>query len=279
MRALAKSCIAFVLVLGLPTGAGAVVVSPPSTDSGTGTKLGESFYVGSWNGASAVAVGDRWVLTARHVGGSVGDSLVMNGTKYSADRVVFNRSEDLMLIRLTEQLPGWHTLVDRGVSVGDRVLLAGAGYRSSDQLQDGVTWSQTTGPAIGANRIDQVGDRLSVTFDPPGAELAEPDEAIFALGDSGSGLFVNAGGSWRLAGLAVTISSTFGVSRYGDYASAVNLDGWQWWVESLVAPGVPVASSVPPPPQGAWFPPRVPAPAAGFALFGLALLSRRRSAA
>ncbi len=96
------------------------------------------------------------------------------------------------------------------------------------------------------------------------------------MSDSGGGVFVQStGGEWQLAGIASSISSVFGISRYGDLAYAVNLDGWQWWVESLVQPGVPVASSVPPPPQGSWFPPRVPAPAAGLSLFALALMPRR----
>lgn len=277
--------VAAVLVVAFaPSRASAVVVAPgagaDSPEFGAG-------YIASWGGASAVAVGERWLLSARHVGGGVGGGATLAGESFVADRIVDNRTEDLQLIHVDRALPGWHELAtaDHAVVPGQPVLLGGFGYRAGSGLADGTgyDWSGGPGEAWGRNRADQVGGRVLIRFDSPGSAAAEPREALFALSDSGGGLFTQGvDGVLRLAGIAVSTSSGFGSTRFGDYALAINIDVWSAWITATIYPGVPITSSQPPPAQGSYIPPppppRVPAPgtAAAFGFAVVCIAARRR---
>lgn len=231
-------------------------------------------YVGSWNGASAVAIGPRWAISARHVGGYAGGILTVRGQTFTADRIIQNRAEDFELIHLTDDLPGWHPLAPSGgVAAGQRVVLGAMGFRAGKQLSDGYDWSGGTGEAWGANVADQVGSRIMTTFDDPSGPSAVPGEAAFVASDSGGGVFVEGRhGVLRLAAIATSSSSAFGRTRFGDVSFALNLDSYRGWITAIVQPGEPVASSMPPPGEGTYVPPRnAPGPGtAAIAVIGVA---------
>jgi hypothetical protein len=286
-RTARRACDAIAALLSLtalPSLTRAVVVSDaawPGPDAYPGR------YVASWNGASAVAIAPHWLISAAHVGGGPGLEAVLGGEPFAADRVVRSRTEDILLIHVEKPLPGWHTLaawsggLERGgVVAGQRVMLGGMGYRAGSPLPGGggVDWSGGPGEAWGANIADAVGlSRILITLDPPGSAGAVPGEAMFSLLDSGGGLFVDGpDGSLELAGIAVSITSVFGQSRWGDRGYVVNLDSIAGWIRVVIEPGHPAASSIPPPAEGAYVPPPPPTPApATVALLAVAAPWRR----
>ncbi len=206
-------------------------------------------YVGSWNGSSAVCIGPNWIISAKHVGGSVGGFFTMRGVQYRAVEIVPHPSQDIELIRVAETLPGYHRIAT-GVTSGDVGVLGGCGVTGAPTYNNGYAWTGPHQETWGMNTIEGVGSLISVRFDNPASAEAVPNEAIFAVNDSGAGLFVYAAdGSLELAGVAVSVTG-FGSSVYGNWAFSVKLDSLRTWILPIADPGAPITSSVEAPRAG-----------------------------
>lgn len=250
----------------------------------------EGSWIGRWNGSTAVAVGDHWILTARHVGGTEGQKFRMGGQTYTAVELHRHPIEDLLLIRVEEELPGWHR---RAISAqaGDRILLGALGRTSGAFLGDGWDWGGAKREAWGENTIDVAASRIAFMFDHPDSDRALPGEASFALNDSGGGVFtVGRDGELRLAGIASSVAGPWGASIYGvTRSNAVSVLVHNLWISQLIGdhrqatssmgPVRPLASnSLPPGGAGGGMTFLVPAPgsAALLAAAGAFAASRRK---
>lgn len=234
-------------------------------------------YVGSWNGSSAVCISPNWIISAKHVGGNVGGYFSMRGVQYRAVEIVEHPTQDIELIRVAGTLPGYHRLAT-GVTPGDVGVLGGWGVTGSATYNNGYAWSGPRRETWGMNTIEGVGSLMTVRFDNPGAPEAVPHEAIFAVNDSGAGLFVYAAdGSLELAGVAVSVTG-FGSSAYGNWAFSVNLDGLRNWILPIADPGAPITSSVEAP-RASLFGSGAPSVVWASAVIAGALAGRRRRAA
>ncbi len=268
---------AVAMLLAAAPGASAVVV----TYGQTRLDAPAWSYVGDWNGSSGVAIGDHWVVSARHVGGSPQGAFTLDGQAYQARRIYPKIGADLELIELADALPGWHEIGPRPAA-GDMVLLGGLGQTAGDLLNDGIAWSGHRALTWGANRVAQTGRTISIQFDEPGSPAAVDGEASFAINDSGAGLFTMGedGRPW-VVGLAVSITGRYGESLHGSFNNALSLSDFIPWIFAIEHPGEPVTSSMgpPPPPSGFFHPDRVPTPGTGAAalvLGGLAFGARGR---
>lgn len=196
----------------------------------------DNAYVGRWNGGSAVAIGQRFIITAAHNRGNLRDSFLLGGVEYGAAAIHRHASADLMLIELDTDLPGHHELASGAPGVGDRVLVAGTGLTASAS-EDGVAgWTGRRGSLWGTNDIAAAtGRHYEITFDAD----AGGTEAIFTRFDSGGGLFVEAeDGSIRLAGLAIGASSRPGATSIGDTGYALRLDRFSGFLNRFDLEGV-----------------------------------------
>ena len=202
-------------------------------------------YVGTFNGSSGVAIGAHWFISAKHVGGSVNSMFTMKGVTYRAVQIVQHPTMDIMLVRVAETLPGYHTIAeDADVQSGSPCVLGGWGVTAGDALSDGWNWNGPHKETWGANLIDSAGSIISIQFDGPSSGIAVPHEATFAVNDSGGGLFVyGPEGDLRLAGIAVSVTG-WGSSRYGNAAFAISLPQLYNWIMPYVDPSRPLASSV-----------------------------------
>lgn len=202
-------------------------------------------YVAGFNGSTCVAVGPRWFLTAKHIGGAPGGSVWMRGEWYTIVDVRPNPTYDLQLLQVDRDLPGFHRLAG-DVGAGDPCLLAGFGVTGGAPLPNdgGYDWNGPRQETWGANVVEGAGSLLMVRFDPPSSAAAVPREAIFAVNDSGGGLFVwESDGSLRLAGIAVSVTN-FGSAPYYAAAYALSVDLAKGWMLPIVNPSEPVSSGV-----------------------------------
>lgn len=165
----ARSC-ALVAALAVAPAASAVITAHPLERPDNG-------FIGRWNGSSAVAIGEHWVLTARHVGGNRQDRFRMRQVEYRPAETFRHDSVDLMLIRMIDPLPGWHDL-ELSPQRGEAVLLGGMGRTAGSLAGPGLTWGGINSETWGANVLEQVGGTfLAIDFDwgsPSGAAAATP---------------------------------------------------------------------------------------------------------
>lgn len=200
--------------------------------AGEGLDLGERTFVGQFRSGSAVAVGERWVITAGHVGYRPGSTLVLNGQRYDTERAVQVPGADLMLVQTSQTLPGYHDIAG-GIDRGDRVVLKGTGLVAGDADGSSIDWSGRRAPLAGENIIDGFHNgRLAIRFDAGSDAL--PNEATFARHDSGSGLFVeNPDGTLSLAGIAVGATGRYGQTRVGSLGIAEQISSRDAWLSAF----------------------------------------------
>lgn len=218
--------------------------------------------VGRRANASAVYLGDRWVLTAFHVAAGTVNLGGVNYSKEPGEGIQlqnppgFGLSQftDLRMFRLEEAppLPPMRISQVRPPN-GAEVTLIGYGRLRSgprtfftvDQTQQ---WVETddprqadyagfhtggSGKRWGTNRVDSARTvttsgydnvSLGATFD---VSALEETEARAAGGDSGGGVFYKKGGTWYLTGIIQNVSTNPGqpstIAAYGDITNFADL--------------------------------------------------------
>lgn len=195
-------------------------------------------YLASWNGCSAVAIGAEWAITAKHVGGSAGGALTMNGDTFTVSTVITNPTTDLALVRINGRFGGWHRITP-AIGVGDRMIIGGMGRtRGAPVGEIGWDWGGPKRETWGENRLDAViNGILAARFDMPDSG-GLPSEAGIALNDSGGGMFVEAlGGSLQLAGIHLGVSVQ-GQTVDGSVSYGLRLAPYIGWIQSVI--GAPV---------------------------------------
>lgn len=189
-------------------------------------------------GASCLALGGEWALTCRHgtdkwsgVGMSVSFPALGKGS-YRVEKVIFPEKGDFALLKLKKAVPKAKKIkfFEGKVLKGQRVWIGGFGKAGPvGQVKAGGKFH------AGHNRVDGLrGGKISISLSKPGDETAEKDEAMLALFDSGSPLFVETKEDWKLAGVASTASNGRNPG-YGDRGNYARLSSsgkfFKKWVE------------------------------------------------
>jgi hypothetical protein len=220
-----RRLIAFPVLLAL-TGAGvadAVIfleTGDPQRNSSTPGDNSGWQYEGRFGGFLGVPIAPNFFITAKHIGGAVGDVFDFHGDPYVTIAVHLSPTTDLAIWEVDHAKP-FPTcaplssgLVDigavaavfgRGTQRGAEVVVSGESKGWNWGASDGVKrWgSNTVAGVIGGG--EGVGELLQCDFDNPG--LA--NECHLSVGDSGGGLFVLEAGLWRLAGIHYAVDGPF----------------------------------------------------------------------
>ena len=230
-------------------GSGSGNTTPPAEDPGFAN-------VGIRGSATAVYLGDGWVLTAAHVGAG---STWFNGIDYSevpnsAVQLAnppgqgFTPNSDLLMYQIQggPNLPsisigssppadGWQvTMVGNGRDQDPSEAYWNSSWvpTSSPSTYAGYIWSDTNSIRWGTNIIDSVGIPEGVETNSETAFQTTfsltPSNAQGAPGDSGGAVFhQDASGQWTLVGIMFTINNLVGqpagTSVFGDITYSADL--------------------------------------------------------
>ena len=207
------------------TGDSTANTSPPT---GALTNSGWQ-YEGQFGAFLGTVIGANYFVTAKHIGGSVGDNFIFNNVAYSTTSVFPDPTSDLQIWQVSGTFPihaplyagspGGEvnlglTAFGRGTQRGNAVLVG------NDSHGGGWIWGTSDGvQRWGTNIVQSIatdpnyGPLLRATFDSSGGT----DEAHFSAGDSGGAVFIfNAAmNRWELAGINLAVDGPFSFSASG----------------------------------------------------------------
>ncbi|GAB4451481.1 MAG: hypothetical protein OHK0029_00710 [Armatimonadaceae bacterium] len=185
-------------------------------------------YQGDWGNFSGTVIGPRHFITARHVGGLVGDRFRYRGNDYETINVVKFPDCDLAVWTVATPMPDWAPLYTGSSEVGQEIVFFGRGTPRGKPVYTnghlrGWHWdgNHDHRRSWGINTVDAVlpaaprplADReagAKMVFDFSGD--ASPNEGSVSGGDSGGGVFLCENGVWKLAGVNYGVSGQFSVS-------------------------------------------------------------------
>jgi len=206
-----------------------------NTSAPTGSLAGSGWqWVGVWGGYEGTPIGPHHFLTARHVGGTVGDPFIFGGTTYPTTAFFDDTLSDLRICEVNGTFPTWAPIYRLSGEVGQGLVVIGVGDSQGAPVKvDGVTkgwmygsgagtmrWGQNTVYASG-NGGSYWGQLLYALFE----SGAGPNEADLAEGDSTSPVFINDGSGWKLAGIAAAVDGPFNTTNSGTGFDAAIFDG------------------------------------------------------
>jgi hypothetical protein len=240
-----KAAVATLFPLLFQTARAVVVLSGAANDT---APPGQPYFgnLGTVNGASAIYLGDRWVMTAAHVANVLPAGATFSGTTYATAAGTFHRLNnptgsglstltDIVLFRLGVDpgLPAL-TIANAAPTVGDPVMMIGAGRQQEAAKSywqvSGSTWTElsppnssithfgyeTTGtysPRWGMNDIGEVAQDISYghgdvhSFFTSFDDGAHLHEAQAVSGDSGGAVLFHNGADWVLTGMMVAVAT------------------------------------------------------------------------
>lgn len=183
---------------------------------------------GEWGQFQGTPIGPRHFITAAHVGGAVGDVFVFRGVNYTTIAVSADSgASDLIIWTVSGIFPEWAELYDGPDETGADMVMFGRGAtRGAEVRVDGVlkgwewgAWDRRM--RWGQNRVKALRNNASFPTNDLPLMLAGFDsnaganEAHLGVGDSGGGVFIKQGNTWRLAGINYAVDGAYSKSPLG----------------------------------------------------------------
>lgn len=213
-------------------------------------------WVGAWGDFQGTPVGPRHFLAAKHIGGTIGDLFVVNGTSYRTVGFHDDASTDLRLWRIRESFPSWAPLYRSSNETGRALVLFGRGFLRGPEVRvagalkgwqygssDGrLRWGQNSVSGI-SSVGSPWGQVLRASFDAGAGD----NEATFATGDSSGPIFIHDGSAWKLAGVGAYVDAYFNTQASGTGFMAALFDARALYVGAVSGPWTLVSASQPVP--------------------------------
>lgn len=201
-----------------------------NTTAPTGNLAGSGWqYEGLFDGFLGTAIAPNYFITAKHIGGSVGDTFTLDNVAYTTTAVFGDPSSDLQIWKVSEVLSTYAPLYSSapGSEVNQSLVVFGRGTQRGDPVSVGSDshlggWLWGTADqrerwgtnAVGSIEVDpSYGPLLRAPFD----SNAGANEAHLSSGDSGGGVFIfnTSTQQWELAGVNLAVDGPFSRSNTG----------------------------------------------------------------
>lgn len=192
-------------------------------------------YQGAWSTFSGTVISSNAFITAKHVGGLVGDLFTFQGVQYTTTAYYDSPDSDLKIWRVAGQFPVFAPLYTKRNENGKGLVVFGRGTQRGPEVRINNRlkgWQWGPGDSVerwGQNRVSgifqggtEVGEVLRVSFNAGGR-----NEAMLSAGDSGGAVFIKDGKIWKLAGINYAVEGPYNTTNSGDgfNAAIFNLRG------------------------------------------------------
>jgi hypothetical protein len=205
-----------------------------NTNAPTGVLTNSGWqYQGAWSTFSGTIIGSNSFITAKHVGGAVGDSFTFQGVEYPALAYYDDPDSDLRIWRVSGQFNAFAPLYSKRDERGKYLVVIGRGtqrgaeVRLKNKLRG---WQWGLGDSVqrwGQNRVGSLldggpgtGDLLRAAFDAG----AGRNEAELSAGDSGGAVFIKDGRTFKLAAINYAVDGPYDMTSSGEGFTAALFD-------------------------------------------------------
>lgn len=209
---------------------------------------------GRWGRFLGTAIAPEYFVTAKHVGGVVGDVFLFEDDEHKTIAFFDDPQSDLRICRVQGEFRNFAELYSREEELGESIVVFGRGTRrgaevrlegsSGDSLK-GWLWGAADGRLRwGENQVA----RISLSTDPERFEETVPpvlesdflimtfdagasaSESHLSAGDSGGGVFVRDENDWKLAGVNFAVAGPYNTTNEGAGFQAAIFDESGLWI-------------------------------------------------
>jgi len=202
-----------------------------NTSAPSGTLYNSGWqWEGKWGSFLGTPIAPNYFITAGHVGGGVGQIFSYNWKNYSTVGMWDDPNSDLRIYKVNGTFPSYAPLYTQPWEIGKQMVVIGRGSQRGSEVRvnnelKGWKWGysdaiQSWGENVVSNAISGGtgnGSLLQFTFTRAGGLY---NESILTAGDSGGGVFIKDGTTWKLAGINRSVESWF--STTGGWGSGFN---------------------------------------------------------
>jgi hypothetical protein len=199
-----------------------------NTTAPTGELAGSGWdFQGIWGQVQGTAIGPHHFITATHVGGQVGEVFTYRGVQYTTISRTIDSGSDLQIFEVAGTFPAWAELYDGPNEAGLDLVVFGRGVTRGPEVRvsgalKGWQWGAwDLRLRWGRNRVTSLASHINyptsdsvmmmVNFD----ANAGADEGHLGYGDSGGGVFIKQGATWRLAGINHAVDGPYNTTVLG----------------------------------------------------------------
>jgi hypothetical protein len=200
-------------------------------------------YQGYWGLFLGTPISPWHFITAKHVGGLIGDVFIYRGKSYETINVYKFPDCDLSIWTVATPFPEYAPLYTGREEIGKQIAIYGRGTSRGEPVTVGgrlrgwrwgshdnlLSWGINNVAGIipgGTTGDGQTGEKLFFDFSENGNDL----EGTVSSGDSGGGVFLQEEGTWKLAGIVYGVSALYSLTgEHDDSFSGAIFDGRGLW--------------------------------------------------
>ncbi len=187
-----------------------------NTSAPSGSLAGSGWqYEGIFGAFLGTPIAPQFFLTAKHIGGA-SSVFTFQGTTYTIVNYFFDPASDLAIWQVAGPFPYFAPLYTKSDEIGQHLVAIGRGTQRGSAIINGTLRGWLWGGSDGVERwgenvvsdiaaLGPQNETLYATFDEKGL----PNECHLSVGDSGGAVFLDDGGTWKLAGIHYSVDGYF----------------------------------------------------------------------